>query len=109
MSSDTFIYIYIFPRFLGNATRKFTWVSDLDEYLFDDHSLHSEIQLFTLITSLDVSSSVLQHSCTANLGEVSSAHHVSCFMKFGSAIQKLNKGGYTYRHRETHTDSTVII
>jgi hypothetical protein len=50
---------YYVACFLGNATRKFTWVSDLDEYLLDDHSLHSQIQLFTLITSSDVSSSML--------------------------------------------------
>jgi hypothetical protein len=40
--------------FLGNATCKFTWVSDLDEYLLDDHSLHSHITVIPLITFLDV-------------------------------------------------------
>jgi hypothetical protein len=52
-------FYYIVMCFLGNMTRKFTWVSDLDEYLLDNHSLHSQIQLFVLITSLYVSSSVL--------------------------------------------------
>lgn len=30
------------------------WVLDLNEYLLDDHTLHSQIQLFTFIMSSDV-------------------------------------------------------
>jgi hypothetical protein len=55
-SSERALYAYqnIVACFVGNATRKFTWVSDLD-----DHSLRSQIQLFALVTSSDFSSSML--------------------------------------------------
>jgi hypothetical protein len=47
---------HMFPR---QHNKKITWVLDLDEYLLEDHSLHSQIQLFTLTTYSNVSSSVL--------------------------------------------------
>jgi hypothetical protein len=67
------ILIFIVTHFLGNTTRKFTWVSDLDKYLLDNRSLHSQIQLFALVMSLDVLLFNVIHSGTTNLGEVTSA------------------------------------
>ena len=58
---------------LHNATRKFTGVSDLANIYWTITLCTQQIQIFKSITSSGVFFSVLQHFCTANLGEVSSA------------------------------------
>jgi hypothetical protein len=59
--------------FLGNATRNCVRLGSGRIFLLDNHVLHSVIELFALTTSSDLTSSLSQHSCTAILGEVSSA------------------------------------
>jgi hypothetical protein len=58
---------------LGNATRNLCGFSDLANTFIGQSLLHSQVQLFHLYRPLEVSSSVLQHSCTAIPCEVSSA------------------------------------
>jgi hypothetical protein len=61
--------INIVTCFLGNMTRKFTWLLDLDEYLLYNHSLHY-IHTYNVFGWFLFNAI---HSRTANLSEVSSA------------------------------------